>query len=333
MSDFVRGQMGDRPRDAAIDVSTHELLIDDLKQVEVKKKAAFGKYFCETRVIGGKSECWIATDTSNNSKVFLKVMPWPVRPNESVKETDPGKFSEAIGICESWFQSQKQIIEKVSYKSVGSGSLVVPLDFFQFNRRYVKAYPIVQDKSLSFEETSLWGAETRKFFIRSLLLALNELHCKGVVHSDIKRENILVIDLPIGPIARLIDFDDAYDADSGPHSLRGTPELFSPEVLIRQHPEMFPDAEQFPLSCAADLFSLSLVLHEVFSKDGSLPKWSLGQNDDPAIQALSGGVAQYQDLGLGAPALTDRLKRCLAVRPSDRPKISALLSALQINAS
>ena len=56
MSDFVRGQMGDHPRDATIDVATHELLIDDVKQVEVKKKAAFGKYFCDTRVIGGKSE-------------------------------------------------------------------------------------------------------------------------------------------------------------------------------------------------------------------------------------------------------------------------------------
>jgi len=331
LSDYVRGQIGEKPRKIDETSSAFDLAADDVQQLEVKKKAAFGKYLCETRVIGGKSECWIANDSSTNAKVFLKVMPWPVRPNEAFKESDPQKYSEAIGICDSWFEGQKHILEKVSRLSSGSGSLVIPLDFFQSGRRYVKVYPIVQNKSLTFDEASKWGAETRKFFVRSLLLALNELHSKGIVHSDIKRENILVIDLPVGPIARLIDFDDAYDAGSEPFVLRGTPELYSPEVLVRQHRDMFPDVEQFELSCAADLFSVALVLHEVFSKDGSLPNWGLGSNDDPAIQSLMGGVARYQDLGLNSPRLTDRLRRCLAIRPGDRPQISSLLSALQVS--
>jgi hypothetical protein len=333
LSDYVRGQIGEKPRKIDEASSAFDLAADDIQQLEVKKKAAFGKYLCETRVIGGKSECWIANDSSTNAKVFLKVMPWPVRPNETLKDSDPQKYSDSVEICDSWFGSQERIIERVSRISTGSGSLVIPLDFFLSNRRYIKVYPIVQDKTLTFEESSKWGPETRKFFIRSLLLALNELHSNGVIHSDIKRENILVIDLPIGPIARLIDFDDAYDSESEPYVLRGTPELYSPEVLIRQHPEMFPDEERFELTCAADLFSLSVVLHEVFSKDGSLPNWGLGRNDDPAIQALSGGVARYQDLGLNSPRLIDRFRRCLAVNPNDRPKISALLSAVQINPS
>jgi|694.fasta_scaffold119711_2 hypothetical protein len=333
MSDYVRGQIGEKRLKSDEITSTLDLAADDIQQLEVKKRTAFGSYICETRVIGGKSECWIANDSSTNAKVFLKVMPWPVRPNESLKDSDLQKYSDSNEICDSWFESQKRIIERVSRMSAGSGSLVIPLDFFLSNRRYIKIYPIVQDKTLTFEESSKWGVETRKFFIRSLLLALNELHSNGVVHSDIKRENILVIDLPIGPIARLIDFDDAYDSDSEPYVLRGTPELYSPEVLVRQHSDMFPEAERFELTCAADLFSLSVVLHEVFSMDGSLPTWGLSGNDDPAIQALSGGIARYQDLGLNSPGLIDRFRRCLAVRPNDRPKISALLSAVQINPS
>jgi Nif-specific regulatory protein len=101
-----------------------------------------------------------------------------------------------------------------------------------------------------------------------LLEALDRVHAQGLIHCDLKPQNILVTDKDNSPQAKLIDFGYAgrlalSDADAA----RGTLGYVAPEVLKG----MDADAR-------ADLYSLGLVLYEVITgrgpgKDEDLRKW------------------------------------------------------------
>ncbi len=74
-----------------------------------------------------------------------------------------------------------------------------------------------------------------RFYAAEITLALDALHSFDVVYRDLKPENILLDEE--GHI-KLADFglakEGVHDAAEGAHSLCGTPEYLSPEVLDRQ---------------------------------------------------------------------------------------------------
>ena len=98
----------------------------------------------------------------------------------------------------------------------------------------------------------LWAAE--------IILALEHLHCRGVVYRDLKPENILFDSE--GHI-KLADFglskEGVNDSTEGAHSFCGTPEYLAPEVLNRKGH-----------GTAVDFWSLGMVLYEMLT---GLPPW------------------------------------------------------------
>ena len=331
VSEFVRGQRGATPPKSGAS-EARSILTDPRPVPATGRKPEFGSYLGLTRVIAGKSECWEARDRRSGHECFLKVMPSPTFPSEEFRAVDSAAYSMEVAGCNSWFNEQSKIWEQLKEPAPGSGSLVVPSDFFLHERRYVKVYPKIDSTaSLSHSFVAKWDHKVRERFVRSLLFAVRELHSRGVVHSDIKKENVLIVERPAGFVARLIDFDDAYMSGSPPQILRGTPELFSPEALIHSYPEEFAEYAAQPLSCASDLFSLALVLHEVFSGKGNLPEWSGGGSDDPAQRALRGEQPMFESLGFGGDEFRARLKQCLRPIGNERPTVGYLMTALGLN--
>jgi serine/threonine protein kinase len=328
---FVRGQQGGGSA-SPVSSGARPVVSDPVPVPTTGRKPEFGKYIVDKRVIGGKSECWEAHDLRTEGKCFLKIMPSPTFPSEEFRSVEPVAYATEVNSCNTWFGVQERIWERLKEVKPGSGSLVVPSDFFLHERRYVKVYPKVDSKgSLTHEEATMWDQVTRERFVRSLLFALHDLHSRGVVHADIKKENILVVERPAGLIARLIDFDDAYESGSPPSIVRGTPELYSPEVLRNSYPEDFAEFESHPLTCASDVFSLALVLHEVFSARGQFPVWNGDGSNDPAHRAMLGQIPAYDSLGFGSEEFRARLQQCLRPRPSERPSVEYLMTALGLN--
>lgn len=88
---------------------------------------------------------------------------------------------------------------------------------------------------------------------RQLVQAVQHCHANGVVHCDIKLENILI---DAAGVAKLGDFGLAADASSPLHArARGTYETIAPEMLQSV-------AQTTP---AADMWSLGATLYELFS--------------------------------------------------------------------
>lgn len=99
-----------------------------------------------------------------------------------------------------------------------------------------------------------------RFYAAEIALALDAMHEHGVVYRDLKPENIL---LDGEGHIKLADFglakEGVVNAAEGAHSLCGTPEYLSPEVLDRQGH-----------GTAVDWWNLGMVLYEMLT---GLPPW------------------------------------------------------------
>jgi transcriptional regulator with GAF, ATPase, and Fis domain/serine/threonine protein kinase/Tfp pilus assembly protein PilF len=91
-----------------------------------------------------------------------------------------------------------------------------------------------------------------------LLQVLDRIHAQGLIHCDLKPQNILVAHSNGTPIAKLLDFGLAGQLSLSDASVpRGTLGYVAPEVL-----------KGVDADARADLYSLGLVLYEVVTRQG-----------------------------------------------------------------
>jgi hypothetical protein len=147
--------------------------------------------------------------------------------------------------------------------------------------------------------------------------ALDHAHARGVLHRDIKPQNVLVTDRE--PCARLMDFGIARV--TGAAALTATGDVVG--TLAYMAPEQ---AEGEPVGVAADTFSLALTLYECWT--GENPQ----RRGSPAATARALG-APLPSLGRRRrdlpPGLVAAIDAALAADPGDRPSLEELGSAIE----
>ncbi|CAN5906267.1 serine/threonine-protein kinase [soil metagenome] len=117
----------------------------------------------------------------------------------------------------------------------------------------VADHPSVTMPYVAGARLSAWlGTVERVEFLKSfsgVLAALEYLHAQGILHRDVKPENILV---DSHAHARLVDFDLAVRADEPqrPGALVGTVAYLSPE-----------EARGEPATAASDLYAAGIILY------------------------------------------------------------------------
>ena len=162
----------------------------------------------------------------------------------------------------------------------------------------------------------------------ALASALQHAHERGVVHRDVKPQNVLVPDPPSdgprhGPAllaaAKLTDFGGASLIDG--EALTRTGDVLG--TLAYMSPEQSEGWEAGPQS---DLYSLALVLYEALSGvnpvRGATPAATV-RRIGTQLPALA---RERRDL---PPRLTDAIDRALAVAPEHRGTLAELRAALE----
>jgi serine/threonine-protein kinase len=90
---------------------------------------------------------------------------------------------------------------------------------------------------------------------RQLLMTLQYLHDKGVVHSDLHAGNVLISQLDRAPIVKLTDFGVAHQLDGSATWFR--PQVANPKILV---PELVTAGYTTKQS---DLYQLGLLMYEM----------------------------------------------------------------------
>ena len=149
--------------------------------------------------------------------------------------------------------------------------------------------------------------------------ALDVAHRAGVVHRDLKPDNVIVLERHGRPFVKLVDFGVAklvapQDRQITSHGLIiGTPQYMSPE-----------QASGLPVSAQSDIYSLGLILFELLTGERPLK----GETTALVMAAHISQTAPELPAKV-PPGLRTLVARMLAKKPEERPQsMAAVLTAL-----
>ncbi|MCI0701387.1 MAG: protein kinase [Planctomycetia bacterium] len=267
--------------------------------------------------IGNNSVAYAASDASGR-KVFFKMYQ---SPSVRVKWYRPFIDHQR----EMKFRIESGPCKQFCYQFLGG---------FEHARKYHQVFEFLDkshslDKILEKVRTSpgevSWPA--RELMAKVLVAGISQLHAAGIVHADLKPDNIMLIEDPsIGMRYRLkiIDMDFSFFTDKkapwhGFEGYFGTPGYMSPEHL----------QGKVPLP-ASDVFTLGIMLHQLLGPGHPYP-FDDNEKFLPAYKAYA--IEKPKLLGAPTPpanadAICEILHRCLHPEPAKRPHAAEVHRAL-----
>jgi serine/threonine protein kinase len=166
--------------------------------------------------------------------------------------------------------------------------------------------------------------------IRQVCGALDAAHAEGVVHRDLKSDNIMLVDVGGGDWAKVLDFGIAKikepvgtqdSALTSPNLIIGTPQYMSPEQC----------SQAAELDARSDIYSLGVILYEMLA--GHVP--FMGESPTAIMMKhLQEPAPSLLDERKDVPAAVGRVvARALAKRPEERFQSAGELSEALSKAS
>ena len=154
-------------------------------------------------------------------------------------------------------------------------------------------------------------------FISQILKALDHAHHNGVVHRDIKPQNIMLLD---NGQLRMMDFGIARIS-------RAENQLLSGKTMGSVHYISPEQAKGDETDCTSDIYSVGVMMYEMLS--GHLP-FDADDVVEVAIKQISDKPQSLQELAPNVPhGLVEITERAMAKRPDNRYASAAeMLNAL-----
>lgn len=209
--------------------------------------------------------------------------------------------------ADAFFAKKRTFYDHLSQCRTGNNMIV--LDFFRHGSKFYAVSDKVCGRQLTVEEVAGLSNDQKRTFILSLLYSIASLHRVGIVHSDLRPENILVTATRSGYCtAKLIDFDAGFLETEEPEQIEGSQNYFSPEAVERIQ------GESTSVTTKADVWALGLLIHQYWC--GKLPGFS--EKYHYASEAVLDGSPLLLDSAIPTDILP-LVEKMLGRFPTDRP--------------
>ena len=272
---------------------------------------------------GGKGE--ISFARKGGTEYFIKVFLDYKYPVDGAPGS-PKIKAEKKKKCERFEQHQKNLNDKIATKCAIGGNLVYAIDFFRSGTCYYKVNEKIDVSSLKPKDVAKFPKDKILILLKTVTHSLKILHDLGIVHGDLKPDNIIIKKTETGGYTtKLIDFDDSYFSENPPNcaEIVGTPDYYSPELLayIKDTGKSKPK----DLTTKSDIFTLGVIFTEYL------------KGVKPVVNAKYTSVAQSVADGnvtdiTGLPAkICDLLSTMLQNDRDKRPNISQVFETLKLS--
>ncbi|KUJ19870.1 BcCMK3, calcium/calmodulin-dependent protein kinase [Mollisia scopiformis] len=159
------------------------------------------------------------------------------------------------------------------------------------------------------EQSDPYSIEQCRHWFRDLILGIEYLHAQGVVHRDIKPDNLLLTE---DDVLKIVDFgvSEMFEKASDMMTAKsaGSPAFLPPELCVTKHGHISGKA--------ADIWSMGVSLyclrfgHIPFERTGVLELYECIKSDEPKIEADD------------EPEFCDLMRKLLEKDPAKRIKMS-----------
>jgi len=252
---------------------------------------------------GGMSEIWAAYHMGLRREVALKILESRLHLDETFRRRFEQEVQAMAGL------THPNTVRVFDFGTTDDGLLFYAMELLEGENlgQFVKrrgALPVARALHL----------------VRQAAGALAEAHAKGIVHRDVKPENLYVTTAGGEPdFVKVLDFGIAvfeHDPEEEPAAeIAGSPATISPEVLRGE-----------PATPASDVYALGVVLY--FLLTGQYTFGSLRGPDILAAHLEEVPVPPSVRRGEALPPeLEGLILRCLSKDPGDRPRDAMAFAA------
>ena len=254
-----------------------------------KAGSMFGKYQLN-RLLGqgGMGEVYEAHDTSKDRTVALKILPEELSRDERFRNRFQ-RESRAAAMLE-----EPHVIPIYDWGEI-DGNLFIDMRLVrgQDLHDFLQRGPLEPERAVGI--------------IRQIAAALDAAHAQGLIHRDVKPQNILIT--AAEDFAYLIDFGIAQNLDDTRLTVAGS----AIGSFAYMAPERFEDR---PTTPAVDIYSLAAVLYEALTGQ---PPFKAGSMEQVIAAHLSSPPPRPSAVNPRVPAaFDDVIARGMAKDPDDR---------------
>lgn len=191
----------------------------------------------------------------DGKEYFLKKFLAPVYPLASIPLSEEQR-GRRIGQCERWVAEKSALYSRIVRSQ--TGNLVVPLRLFRVDSHYYLVTERIQTNGMALEQVSTLTPEQKLIIMKVLANSFARLAANGVVHADVKPENLLIKQTGSGFFTvKVIDFDASYIEGNPPEpdELQGDPVYYAPETFL------YMAEEPALLTPKVDVFAMGIIFH------------------------------------------------------------------------